>query len=141
MDDLEQTIALQVHVPAAHVLVVEDNLVSQRVVSAMLAKLGHVVEVASDGREALERVRQRRPDLVLMDCQMPEMDGYQATREIRSRTRWRQLTIIAMTANAMERDRDQALASGMNDHIAKPINVSEMFATLARWVMRESPRA
>ena len=75
-----------------------------------------------------------RFDAVLMDCQMPVMDGYAATRELRSDPKWRDLPIIAMTANAMVGDREKVLAAGMNDHIAKPINVAEMFATLARWV-------
>ena len=73
-------------------------------------------------------------DAVLMDCQMPVMDGYAATRELRSQPKWHDLPVIAMTANAMVGDREKVLAAGMNDHIAKPINVTEMFATLARWV-------
>jgi len=76
----------------------------------------------------------QRFDGVLMDCQMPVMDGYAATRALRAQARWRDLPVIAMTANAMVGDRDKALAAGMNDHIAKPINVEEMFATLARWI-------
>jgi len=75
-----------------------------------------------------------RFDAVLMDCQMPVMDGYAATRELRSDPAWRDLPIIAMTANAMVGDREKVLAAGMNDHIAKPIDVVDMFATLARWV-------
>jgi CheY-like chemotaxis protein len=75
--------------------------------------------------------------VVLMDCQMPVMDGYAATRELRGHPQWRDLPVIAMTANAMVGDREKALATGMNDHIAKPINVAEMFATLARWVRPE----
>jgi CheY-like chemotaxis protein len=75
-----------------------------------------------------------------MDCQMPVMDGYAATRALRKRPLRQTLPVIAMTANAMVGDRDAALAAGMNDHIAKPINVNQMFATLARWVTPGSPR-
>jgi CheY-like chemotaxis protein len=78
-----------------------------------------------------------RFDAVLMDCQLPVMDGYAATRELRGDPKWRDLPIIAMTANAMVGDREKVLATGMNDHIAKPVNVAEMFATLARWVRRD----
>jgi CheY-like chemotaxis protein len=76
-----------------------------------------------------------------MDCQMPVMDGYAATRALRKQRRWRDLPVIAMTANAMVGDRDKALAAGMNDHIAKPINVQQMFATLARWILPASESA
>jgi len=71
---------------------------------------------------------------VLMDCQMPEMDGYEATRAIRQEARWRDLPVIAMTANAMAGDRERALAAGMNDHIAKPVNVQELFGKLVHWL-------
>ena len=80
-------------------------------------------------------------DGVLMDCQMPVMDGYAATRALRAHPRWQTLPVIAMTANAMVGDREKVLAAGMNDHIAKPINVAEMFATLARWVRPSTPPA
>ncbi len=79
-------------------------------------------------------LRQQSFDGVLMDCQMPVLDGYAATRALRLQPRWRDLPVIAMTANAMVGDRDRALAAGMNDHIAKPLKVEEMFATLARWI-------
>ena len=73
-------------------------------------------------------------DGVLMDCQMPVMDGYAATRALREQPQWRDLPVIAMTANALVGDRDKVLAAGMNDHIAKPIKIDQMFATLARWI-------
>ncbi len=143
MDDPEATAALQAHGPAAHVLVVEDNLVSQRVVAAMLAKLGHVVEVANHGEEALACVRARRPDLVLMDCLMPGMDGFTATRAIReeeeaARSR---VTIVAMTACAMDGDRDLCLAAGMDDYLAKPLAIDDLEAMLARWLGGPEPTA
>jgi CheY-like chemotaxis protein len=92
------------------------------------------VSMAGNGQEALEMVERQDFDAVLMDCQMPVMDGYAATRALRRQPQRQSLPIIAMTANAMVGDRDAALAAGMNDHIAKPINVDEMFATLARWI-------
>jgi CheY-like chemotaxis protein len=94
-----------------------------------------VVTVAEDGRQALDVLaREGEFDGVLMDCQMPVMDGYEATRELRRDARWQKLPVIAMTANAMAGDRERALGAGMNDHIAKPIDVQAMFDTIARWV-------
>src|SRR5437763_2417146 len=89
-------------------------------------------------QEALNWLERESFDLVLMDCQMPVMDGYAATRELRGRPQWRELPVIAMTANAMVGDREKVLAAGMNDHIAKPIKVDELFATIARWI-RKAP--
>jgi CheY-like chemotaxis protein/HPt (histidine-containing phosphotransfer) domain-containing protein len=93
-----------------------------------------VVRVAVNGREALDMLARQHFDGVLMDCQMPVMDGYEATRALREQPQWRDLPVIAMTANAMAGDRDKALAAGMNDHIAKPIRINDLFTTLARWV-------
>jgi CheY-like chemotaxis protein len=99
------------------------------------------VTVANDGRQALQMLDLHSFDGVLMDCQMPEMDGYEATRLIRVQPRYRSLPIIAMTANVMAGDREKVIAAGMNDHIAKPINVEDMFATLARWIRPANPAA
>jgi len=118
----------------AHVLLVEDNPFNQELARDLLSNAEIVTRVANNGREAIDMLARESFDAVLMDCQMPVMDGYAATRELRNEPRWRDLPIIAMTANAMVGDREKALAAGMNDHIAKPINVAEMFATLARWV-------
>jgi len=118
----------------AHVLLVEDNPVNQELVSELLGGANVVVRVANNGREAIDMLAHERFDAVLMDCQMPVMDGYAATRELRSDPKWRDLPIIALTANAMVGDREKALAAGMDDHLAKPVDVTEMFATLARWV-------
>ncbi len=140
MDDSDKAATLQVHGSGALVLVVEDNLVSQRVVTAMLTKLGHAVEVANHGREAVECVRRRRPALVLMDCQMPVMDGFAATRAIREEeegsrlTRLTRLTIVAMTAFAMEGDRERCIAAGMDDYIAKPMTIDALAELLGRWL-------
>ncbi|HKX40432.1 MAG TPA: response regulator [Burkholderiaceae bacterium] len=118
----------------ARVLLVEDNPFNQELARDLLGKAQIVVRVANNGREAIDMLAHERFDAVLMDCQMPVMDGYTATRELRADPKWCDLPIIAMTANAMVGDREKVLAAGMNDHIAKPINVIEMFATLARWV-------
>jgi signal transduction histidine kinase/CheY-like chemotaxis protein/HPt (histidine-containing phosphotransfer) domain-containing protein/HAMP domain-containing protein len=129
--------ALQGHCAAlagARVLLVEDNPFNQELASELLGRARIEVLVAGNGREAIGMLARERFDAVLMDCQMPVLDGYAATRELRSDPAWRDLPIIAMTANAMVGDREKVLAAGMNDHIAKPINVVEMFATLARWV-------
>ncbi|MBS0413742.1 MAG: response regulator [Proteobacteria bacterium] len=117
------------------VLLVEDNLINQELALELLRTAGIVVRVAENGREALQRLATEPFDGVLMDCQMPVMDGYEATRAIRGQPQWRTLPVIAMTANAMASDRERAFAAGMNDHIAKPIEVGRMFDTLVRWLV------
>jgi len=116
------------------VLVVEDNLVNQKVAVRLLEKLGVRADVAVDGREAVTRCTAQDYDLILMDCRMPEMDGFQATREIRARTIGRQCIIVAMTAEAMEGSREDCLAAGMDDYLAKPIRLSDLAAVLEKWV-------
>ena len=118
----------------ARILLVEDNVFNQEVAVELLSRAGVAVSVASDGQQALDVLARERFDAVLMDCQMPVMDGYAATKALRERPSLRTLPVIAMTANAMVGDREAVLAAGMNDHIAKPIVVDEMFATLAKWV-------
>ena len=118
----------------AHILLVEDNAINRELAVDLLGRAGVVVSVAGDGRQALDVLARERFDAVLMDCQMPVMDGYAATRALRQQPQLQALPVIAMTANAMVGDREAVLAAGMNDHIAKPIVVDEMFATLARWV-------
>jgi PAS domain S-box-containing protein len=121
----------------ARVLLVEDNAINQELACDLLRRVGVLTEIAADGREALAMLERGHFDAVLMDCQMPVMDGYEATRALRADARWRELPVIAMTANAMVGDRERVLAAGMNDHVAKPIKVDELFATLVRWVRRE----
>jgi signal transduction histidine kinase/DNA-binding response OmpR family regulator/HAMP domain-containing protein len=118
----------------AHILLVEDNPINQELACDMLSSAGVVLRIAENGQEALDWIERERFDLVLMDCQMPVMDGYAATRALRQQPQWRDLPVVAMTANAMVGDREKVLAAGMNDHIAKPINIDELFATLARWI-------
>ncbi len=118
------------------VLIAEDNAVNRKVAVRLLEKLGCRVDVASDGKEAVSMVAQRPYDLVFMDCQMPEMDGYQATAEIRQRQRAeRGIPIIAMTAHAMQGDRDRCLAAGMDDYISKPLRTEELVAVIEQWTL------
>jgi two-component system, sensor histidine kinase and response regulator len=103
----------------------------------MLAKLGYRVEVAQNGREAVERLRQASYDLVLMDCQMPEMDGFEATRIIRdaaSDVKDHAVPIIAMTANAFPEDRTRSLACGMNDFLSKPVEQATLSEMITKWL-------
>ncbi len=127
--------------PLRRVLVVEDNAVNQRVAVKMLERLGCRVDVAGDGREAVTMVRRFPYDLVFMDCLMPEMDGYAATAAIRHfeqerasiEPMARRLPIVALTANAMNSDRDRCLQAGMDDHLSKPIVLKAVSTMLDRW--------
>ena len=130
----ESMLGHRTRLSGTRILLVEDNAFNQELALDVLSRAGIVVSVAANGQEALDMLARQRFDAVLMDCQMPIMDGYAATRALREQPQWRDLPVIAMTANAMVGDRDKALAAGMNDHIAKPIKVDDVFATLARWV-------
>lgn len=118
----------------ARILLVEDNPVNQLVAKGMLAKLGCQVQVAAQGAEALEFLEQETFDLVLMDCNMPVMDGYEASRRIRQSGRWPELPIVALTANAMPEERERCRAAGMNDYLAKPFRREELLALIDHWV-------
>ena len=117
------------------ILLAEDNAISQVVVSEQLASLGLSVVVASTGREVLELLERQSFDLVLMDCQMPELDGYEATRRIRQQEIGAQhLPIVALTAHAMAGDREKCLAAGMDDYMAKPFSEEDLGAILEIWL-------
>jgi CheY-like chemotaxis protein len=122
------------------ILLTEDNLVNQTVAARFLEKRGHIVFVADNGRKALEAWREQSFDLILMDVQMPEMDGFDATGVIRAEEEIRKLErssgdhipIIAMTAHAMVGDRDRCIAAGMDDYVSKPISADDLFAAIDR---------
>ncbi len=118
----------------ARVLLVEDNPVNQLVAKGMLGKLGCDVTVAAHGAEALDRLENDEFDLVLMDCNMPVMDGYEASRQIRRSGRWPELPIVALTANAMSEERERCRAAGMSDYLAKPFRREELASLLDLWV-------
>ena len=121
-------------VRGAHFLLVEDNRINQKVAVEILSQAGVNVEVANNGIEALDALKHKAYDAILMDVQMPEMDGFEATRRIRQDLRMIQVPIIAMTANAMKGDREKCLEAGMNDYISKPIHIDELFSVLKKWV-------
>jgi PAS domain S-box-containing protein len=129
-----EDVTLHDNIRGARILLAEDNEMNQQVATELLGAAGLVVTVAENGRIAVERTAVDSYDLVLMDLQMPEMDGYEATRQIRATESGRDLPIVAMTANAMASDRERCLAAGMNDHVAKPIVPGELFAAINRWL-------
>nr|WP_040474497.1 ATP-binding protein [Marinobacter algicola] len=140
--DRAKTIATPAVVSRAlNLLLVEDNQVNQVVASSMLKKLGHTVTLAENGKQALEALQQGEGkfDIVLMDCQMPVMDGYEATRTIRENPEWRNLPVIAVTANVMQGDRDDCIESGMNDYITKPYNRADLKSIIDRWAPPQPP--
>ena len=124
-------------VQGAHLLVVEDNEINQQVASELLQQAGFLVDIANHGQEAIAKLNQATYDCVLMDIQMPVMDGYTATARIREEPRFADLPILAMTANATLEDKQKVLAGGMNDHIAKPIVPKDLFASLLEWVAHD----
>ena len=129
-----------VHIPESmkgiSILLTEDNKINQMVATELLTSQGFLVDIANNGKIAVQMVHEKNYDLVLMDIQMPEMDGWQATRLIRQEERFADLPILAMTANAMAGDRELCLEAGMNDHIAKPILPSNLYKTLIKWFKR-----
>jgi signal transduction histidine kinase/CheY-like chemotaxis protein/HAMP domain-containing protein len=120
------------------VLLVEDNAVNQEVASELLLGVGAQVTIANNGAEALAMIEPDRFDVVLMDVQMPVLDGYAATRKLREDSRYATLPVIAMTANALAGDRDKCLAAGMDDYVTKPIRMSEFFGAIERWTKGSS---
>jgi signal transduction histidine kinase/DNA-binding response OmpR family regulator len=118
------------------VLVAEDNPVNQLLIKRMFAKLGHRIDLAANGREAVTMATDLQYDIIFMDCSMPEMDGYAATAELRARepAGSRRTPIIALTANAMSEDRKRSMEAGMDDHLSKPVSLEDLVGALQRWV-------
>jgi two-component system sensor histidine kinase/response regulator len=145
LDERRDNIRTIVHTPSsietrlmtirgAWILVVEDNELNQEVAVDLLTGIGFNVELANNGQEALEKIASTRYDLVLMDMQMPVMDGVAATIALRHMVENQHLPIVAMTANAMQQDKELCLSAGMNDYISKPIETDELFAVLLKWI-------
>ncbi len=125
----------------ARILLVEDNELNQQVAVGILSEGGFEIDIAENGKVAVEKTSETSYDIVLMDMQMPVMDGLEATRRIRTNPALKKLPIIAMTANAMQADKELCLNAGMNDHIAKPFDPNQLFATLVKWVQPDEARA
>jgi CheY-like chemotaxis protein len=118
----------------ARILLAEDNVVNQKVAIRMLEKLGCCVTTVNNGREAIDLFDPHQYDLILMDCQMPEIDGYAATAAIRERRDGKDIPIVALTAHAMQGDREKCLAWGMSDYLSKPIMPAAIDEVLGRWL-------
>ncbi len=125
------------------ILLAEDSLVNQKLALALLTRMGHTVRIANNGREAVDLAQSEVFDVVFMDVQMPEMDGFEAAAAIRASERGtdRHLPIVALTAHAMKGDREHCLAAGMDDYLSKPVRAAEIAATLARCTAATTPRA
>jgi len=137
---MKDALAVRFGGTAARVLVAEDNPVNQKVAVRMLERLGLRPDVAANGREVLKLLETLPYDLIFMDCQMPEMDGYAAAREIRRRESGvKRLPIVAMTAEAMAGAREACLAAGMDDHMGKPIRLEDLYEALAKWLPARAP--
>ena len=121
-------------ISGAHILLVEDNDLNQEVAIELLGDAGFIVDLAKNGKIALEKIKTTDYDIVLMDMQMPIMDGQTAVRELRRDPRFKNLPVVAMTANVTSNDRDLCLASGMNDHVAKPIDPEKLWQALLKWI-------
>lgn len=135
-----KSIAVEDYFKGRHILLVEDNLINQEVAKGILERWGVALDIASNGAVGVQMMSSAGDlyDAVLMDLQMPVMDGFEATKLIRLSGKYNDVPIIAMTASAMTADRDRCLEVGMNDHVAKPIDVAELFSTLHRWLRPES---
>ena len=120
-----------------NILLVEDNSINQQIAYELLSNVGLIITIANNGVEALQKINEKKFDLVLMDLQMPEMDGFEATRQIRKQDKFKDLPIVAMTAHAMTGDREKCIETGMNDHTPKPIDPEGLFKTLYKWLHRD----
>lgn len=125
---------LRIKHAGARLLLAEDNLINREVALELLSRLGLHLETASNGLEAVEKARNQRFDLILMDVQMPDLDGLNATRIIRTLPGLQEIPILAMTANAFDEDRQQCLNVGMNDFVSKPVDPPSLYSTLLKWL-------
>jgi CheY-like chemotaxis protein len=131
----------QEHKQRVRLLLAEDNPTNQKVAVHILRKFGFSIDAVGDGREALDAVRRIPYDLILMDIQMPEMDGYEATRAIRALNgNHLHVPIIALTANALQGDREKCLAAGMDDYLAKPIDPHGLIAKIQEWIDKKTSK-
>ena len=131
---LSNTIDTREATQGARILLVEDNVINQEIATDLLTRAGMVITIANNGKEAVAQVEQHPFDAVLMDLQMPEMDGYEATRRIRAHARFKDLPIIAMTAHTLAEEQQKCLDAGMNDHMAKPFRPERLYGLLTQWV-------
>lgn len=115
------------------IMMAEDNPINQRVGKLILQRAGYTIDLVSDGNEALEAHRANPYDLILMDCQMPTMDGFEASRQIRALTLQRQPVIIAVTANALVGERERCINAGMDDYLSKPFQAEQLVAVVQKW--------
>jgi two-component system sensor histidine kinase/response regulator len=120
------------------ILIAEDNLINQKVIERMVQKLGYPVDLVANGREAIDALSRLAYALIFMDCQMPEIDGFEACREIRKRQAGgARVPIVAITANAMKGDRERCLAAGMDDYVSKPFKQDDLRTVIDRWIGTE----
>ena len=132
-DDISDEYVIE-HIGGSCILLVEDNSINQQVAREILEDVGVVVDIANNGLESIQMLMHKTYDAVLMDIQMPEMDGYTATVHIRKDDNFKDLPIIAMTAHALDSDRDRCLDAGMNDHVVKPVDTQKLFKSLTQWI-------
>jgi two-component system, sensor histidine kinase and response regulator len=117
------------------ILIAEDNLINQKVIQRMVQKLGYAVDLVANGQEVIDALSRLSYALIFMDCQMPEIDGFEACREIRKReVGGPRVPIVAITANAMKGDRERCLAAGMDDYVSKPFKQDDLRAVIDRWI-------
>ncbi|MFT7495433.1 MAG: two-component system sensor histidine kinase/response regulator, partial [Urechidicola sp.] len=124
-----------IQIEGAKILLVEDKEINRLLMQEVLANMQVEVTVAVNGAEAFNEAKKKKFDCILMDCQMPVMDGYQATRKIRQIDSYRQVPIIALTADAQDGSQEKCLNAGMNGHITKPIELDNLYSTLSQWII------